>query len=264
MIWDRIGTGRETLVTIYPVPLLPIMSQLIVGQGTDQLYSDDLTQGFAGGTRVGLTCHADNGYDWEISFFEIDGWNNAQSIPSAAESPRCSRRPAASCKRPTVQGQTKHGLGVCDEALQCRDQLALGSLSPGNDAGRSALGQSLGRPSRNHRALRQDVAVLGYHHQEQSLRIATRRGLENIQLWSVFRFTGWSRPGFSTTSRTRPRSEHLQDPYWESASTDQLAFLGEIGLQCKCQLTQSLLLKIGYEAMCLQGVALAPGQIPET
>jgi len=24
------------------------------------------------------------------------------------------------------------------------------------------------------------------------------------------------------------------------------------------------LLKIGYEAMCLQGVALAPGQIPET
>ena len=52
--------------------------------------------------------------------------------------------------------------------------------------------------------------------------------------------------------------------YWESASTNHAAFLGEIGLQCKYQVTQRLLLKAGYEAMWLQGVALAPGQIQET
>ena len=52
--------------------------------------------------------------------------------------------------------------------------------------------------------------------------------------------------------------------YGESASTNHAAFLGEIGLQCKYQVTDRLLLKAGYEALWLQGVALAPGQIPQT
>ena len=50
----------------------------------------------------------------------------------------------------------------------------------------------------------------------------------------------------------------------ESASTNHAAFLGEIDLQCKYQVTKGLVLKAGYEAMWLQGVAFAPGQIPET
>ncbi len=52
--------------------------------------------------------------------------------------------------------------------------------------------------------------------------------------------------------------------YWESASTNQAAFLGEIGLRCKYQVTKALSLNAGYEAMWLQGVALAPAQIPQT
>ena len=49
-----------------------------------------------------------------------------------------------------------------------------------------------------------------------------------------------------------------------SDSTHHLAFLGQIGVQCKYQVAQRLLLKAGYEAIWLQGVALAPGQISET
>jgi hypothetical protein len=52
--------------------------------------------------------------------------------------------------------------------------------------------------------------------------------------------------------------------YFESASTNQVACLGELGLKCKYQVTQKLLLKLGYEALWLQGVALAPGQISDT
>jgi long-subunit fatty acid transport protein len=52
--------------------------------------------------------------------------------------------------------------------------------------------------------------------------------------------------------------------YWESATTNQLAFLGAIGLQAKYQFTQRLLLKAAYEAIWLKGVALAPGQILKT
>ena len=61
---------------------------------------------------------------------------------------------------------------------------------------------------------------------------------------------------------TSVRMERIQ--FGESDSTDHLAFLGEIGVQCKYQVTPRLSLKAGYEAIWLQGVALAPGQIPET
>ena len=45
------------------------------------------------------------------------------------------------------------------------------------------------------------------------------------------------------------------------ASTNHAAFVGEIDLQCKYQVTKRLSLKAGYEAIWLEGVALAPGQI---
>ena len=48
------------------------------------------------------------------------------------------------------------------------------------------------------------------------------------------------------------------------ASANHAAFVGETGLQCKYQVTKGLLLRAGYEAIWLQGVALAPGQIQET
>jgi hypothetical protein len=48
------------------------------------------------------------------------------------------------------------------------------------------------------------------------------------------------------------------------AATSHAAFAGEAGLQVKYQLTKGLALKAGYEALWLDGVALAPGQIQET
>ena len=49
-----------------------------------------------------------------------------------------------------------------------------------------------------------------------------------------------------------------------STSTNHAAFVGETGLQCTYQVTERLLLKAGYEAIWLEGVALAPGQVQET
>jgi hypothetical protein len=48
------------------------------------------------------------------------------------------------------------------------------------------------------------------------------------------------------------------------AAANHAAFAGEAGLQVKYQLTKGLALKAGYEALWLDGVALAPGQIQET
>jgi hypothetical protein len=52
--------------------------------------------------------------------------------------------------------------------------------------------------------------------------------------------------------------------YPSGATTNHLAFVGEIGLQLKYRLTAGLAVKIGYEALWLAGVALAPGQIQQT
>ena len=52
--------------------------------------------------------------------------------------------------------------------------------------------------------------------------------------------------------------------YSTQAAANRAAFVGEAELQAKYQLTKALAFKVGYEALWLDGVALAPGQIQET
>ncbi len=52
--------------------------------------------------------------------------------------------------------------------------------------------------------------------------------------------------------------------YPATATTNRAAFASEAGVQVKYQISDSLALKAGYEALWLDGVALAPGQIQET
>jgi hypothetical protein len=267
MLWDRIGTVRETLVTTYPVPPPPPMPQLIVGQGTDQLYSDDLTQGFAGGPKVGLTYHADSGCGCEVSFFEIDGWGNAQSIATAADITPVFAAPGGFVQ--TTDGEYKGqyqnmGWGYATRLYNaeinlhwdlCSRVTMLAGVRWVN------LWENLqGTIEPSDRTL-------------PFWDTTTRNNLYGVQLgedWKIFNRGRFSIDGlvkagiFDNVADETTVVSIYRIPFGESASTNQLAFLGEIGVQCKCQLTQSLLLKIGYEAMCLQGVALAPGQIPET
>jgi len=267
MLWDRIGTVRETLVTTYPVPPPPPMPQLIVGQGTDQLYSDDLTQGFAGGPKVGLTYHADNGCGCEVSFFQIDGWGNARSTPSGADITPVFAAPGDFVQ--TTDGEYKGqyqnmGWGYATRLYNaeinlhwdlCSRVTMLAGVRWVN------LWENL------------QGTIEPSDRTSPFWDTTTRNNLYGIQLgedWIIFnrgRFSihGLVKAGIFDNSADETSGVSIfRTVHWESASTNQLAFLGEIGLQCKCQLTQNLLLKIGYEAMCLQGVALAPGQIPET
>ena len=49
-----------------------------------------------------------------------------------------------------------------------------------------------------------------------------------------------------------------------TATTNHAAFVSEASVQVKYQIRDGLALKVGYEALWLDGVALAPGQIQET
>jgi len=52
--------------------------------------------------------------------------------------------------------------------------------------------------------------------------------------------------------------------YPSEATTNQVAFVGEAGLTIKYQVVHDLELKAGYELLWLDGIALAPEQIPKT
>ena len=235
------------------------MSQLIVGQGTDRLYSDDLTQGFAGGPRVGLTYHADNGYDWEFSFFQIDGWNNARSIASSTSRPavasrRYSRRPATSCKRPTTGPRTWDG--SMRRSFTMRRSTSLDLCS------RVTMLAGL-------RWVNLWEELQGTSPSERSAPFwdtKTRNNLYGLQLgedWRIFNRGPFSIDGlvkagiFDNVADEATGVSIYRVVYGETASTNHAAFLGEIGLQCKYQVLKGLVLKAGYEAIWLQGVAYA-------
>ena len=78
IILDRIGGVPYALVETVPhsVPLDHLSST----PGTVMLNANDLQQGFAAGPKLDLIRHGDNGCDLELSYFQIDGWNNYRSI----------------------------------------------------------------------------------------------------------------------------------------------------------------------------------------
>ena len=104
IILDRIGSVNQTLVeTSAAHPAVPLIDR----PGTEVLNSNDLNQGFAAGPRLGLIRHGDNGYDLELSYFQIDGWSSDRSIgPDDPPDWLVMTAPAASCKRINNTDQT--------------------------------------------------------------------------------------------------------------------------------------------------------------
>ena len=74
IILDRIGSFNQPLVSTVPINQNPN------SPGTEVLNANDFHQGFAGGPRVGLIRHGDDGYDLELSYFQIDGWSDYRSV----------------------------------------------------------------------------------------------------------------------------------------------------------------------------------------
>ena len=75
---DRIGSVPYSLVET--VSGTVSLNDLPSAPGTEMLNANGLPQGFAGGPRLGLIHHGDSGYDLELSYFQIDGWNDYRSF----------------------------------------------------------------------------------------------------------------------------------------------------------------------------------------
>ena len=87
------------------------------------------------------------------------------------------------------------------------------------------------------------------------------------KLWELGRLSldGQIKAGvFDNNAKQTTAVSMAKQLYTAQATTNAAAFVSEAALQAKYQLAKGLAFKLGYEALWLDGVALAPGQIRET
>ena len=262
ILLERLGTAHQTLVSTYPGVPSP-STQFVVGQGTDRLYSDDLVHGFALGPKLDVMYHGDHGYDLEFAFFEVDGWNNTRSVASGPDTTPVFVAPGGFVQTTDSATQTMnwaYGTRLDGAEINLRrDLCSRVTMLAGFrwiDLWEKLQG-TIPAPDRT----------------SPFWDNTTRNNLYGLQLgadWRMFdrgpvSVNGLVKAGiFDNVSNETTGVSIFRHVFWESDSTNQAAFLGELDLQCKYQLTPRLLLKIGYDAKWLQGVATGPGQIPKT
>ena len=266
IILERVGTVNQTLVTTYPVtpPPPPVNPPFIPGTGTERLNSEDLHQGFAPGLRVGLTYHGEEGCDVEFSFFQIDGWSSAGSVAPNGQSPSFAA-PGGFIQTTDTATQAmgwEYATKLYNAELNARWTLCprVTMLAGFRWVDLSEDLQGILTPPTQNR--KGPFWITETRNNFYGFQIG-----EDCKIMERGRFSldGLVKAGmFDNNADETTGVSIYRRMHWEDATTDQLAFLGEIDLQAKYQITQRLVLKAGYEAVWLQGVALAPGQISKT
>ncbi len=291
VIFDRVGTADRTLVERVPgvVPFANIPGT----PGAPALNSSDLNQGFSPGFRLGLTYHADSNYGLELSFFRVGGWDSSRSVgPDNPPNWLVMKAPGIFFQTQDYAYQSMtwdYSTELYNAELNVRDNLSRritvlagfrwlqlnenlqGTIPPPD------LFLPLWKVNPNNNLF--DVARI------QNLpgilapafppfwNTNTSNNLYGLQLGAEgklfergrFSIGGLVKAGGYWNHASESTGVSLEKTvYPTGAKTDHPAFVGEVGLQCKYQFSMGFALKLGYEALWLYGVALAPGQIRET
>ena len=122
IILDRVGSVSYSLVQTVP------HDQPYTNPGTEVLNANDLHEGFAAGPKLGLVRHGDNGYDLELSYFQIDGWNDYRSIGPTPDYWLVMTAPGNFIQEPGSQTHANDGVGLFFPSLQRRVERAMASL----------------------------------------------------------------------------------------------------------------------------------------
>jgi hypothetical protein len=258
ILLDRVGSFNQTLVGTVPRNENP------GNPGTEMFNANDFRQGFAGGPRVGLIRRGESGYDLEMSYFQIDGWNSYRSVGPTPNDWLVMNAPGGFL-------QTQDHFDSQSMAWGYASRLYNGELNvrwnPSDRITLLAGFRWVNLRENLQGTLPPERAAVPFWD------TSTRNNLYGFQIGAKgklferghFSIDGLVKAGiFDNAAEETTGVSIYRTVYWESASINRAAFLGEIDLQCKYQITRRLSLKAGYEAMWLQGVALAPGQIPET
>jgi hypothetical protein len=258
IILDRIGGVNRTLVARVPATVPPSTP------GPEALNSSNLRQGFSPGPRIAVIRHVDSGYDLEVLYFQTAGWNSARSVgPDNPPDWLVMKAPGG-----FIQTQ--------DHAYQAMAW----------DYDTKLYNVELNARWNLYNRL---TLLVGFRwlHLSENLQGAlvpsegfppfwntsTTNNLYGLQIgadgkiWQRGRFSinGLIKAGAYFNNAAESTGVSIFKVVRPSSTTTNLAaFVGEISLRCKYQVSRRLGLKVGYEALWLEGVALAPGQIQET
>jgi len=262
LILYRIGYINRTLVERVPgsVPL----RNLATTPGTEALNSNDLRQGFAPGGRIDVIRHGDSGYDLEVLYFQTASWNCSRSIgPDNPPDWLVMRAPGVFLQTQDHSYQAmawEYDTKLFNAELNVRWNLY----------SRLTLLAGFRWVQLSENLQGSLVPLEGF---KPFWNTSTMNNLYGLQIAADGKI--WERGRFSINGLIKAGAyvNHAEESTGITTfkvlrpsytTTNRAAFVGEIGLQCKYQVSQGLVLKAGYEALWLAGVALAPGQIQET
>lgn len=262
IILDRLGGGNQTLVSRAPTRL-DALSML----GVETFNSSDFQQGFCGGPRLGLICHGDCGFDWELSYFQIDGWDSDRVITPNFPTEGLEMRSAVHFVQ---TNQVDNQAMAWDYATKLYNAECNVRWNPDPRVTALAGFRWINLGENLNGTLSPPVPSW----EPPFWNTTTTNNLFGFQigadgkLWQRDRFSinGLAKAGVfdNFAEQTTAVSVIAKQVRTGSDSTTHAAFAGETGLQCKYQVTNALALRAGYEVIWLEGVALAPGQIQET
>ncbi|MGA7563255.1 MAG: hypothetical protein WBW55_08640 [Desulfobaccales bacterium] len=266
LVLYRFGSVSRPLVNRVP-GTVPVTGQELTSlgttNGTEALNSNDF-QGWSPGGRIGVIRHGDSGWDLEVSYFQTAPWNNYQSIgPDHPTDVLVMKAPGGFVQtqdQPYQAMAWDYVTNLHNAELNVRWNLysRLTLLAGFRWVNLSENLQGSLEP------------LLGF---KPFWNTNTSNNLYGLQIGADGKI--WGRGRFSINGQIKAGAyvnsaqEATQVSIYKvlrpsSAVATPAAFVGEIGLQCQYQVSKGLDLKVGYEALWLQGVALAPGQIQET
>ena len=290
IILERVGGVDRTLVE--RVPGVVSFASVPTTPGAPALNSNDF-QDFSAGPKIGLTYHGDCGYDLELSFFHIN-WDTTKAIgPDSPPNWLVMRAPGGffqtqdfsfqsmawdyTTELYNVEFNVRRNLSDRVTALAGFRWLRLtenlqGTLTPADRI------QPLWKydPNNNLFDVQQIENLPGVPATggfPPFWNASTTNNLFGFQIGvdgKIFERGPFSIGGLAKVGGYYNNAEEstgvsiFKVVRPSNASTGHAAFVGEAGLQCKYQILKGLALKVGYEALWLNGVALAAGQIQKT
>jgi hypothetical protein len=262
IVLGRVGTSNQTLIESWLMTVGPTIE-------SELLNSNDLDQGFHGGPRLGLIRHGSGRFDLELLYFQIDGWNSYGRFYSHNTASPVTNQFLYFTAPGNIQFTN---LAVSDWPMQFdysskvyNSELNL-RWKTSDRVTMLAGFRWMELREKLHGEVFAPVFNSTWHTDARNDLYGFQLGWEAI----LCRLGRFSIEGLTKGGIYGNHTEQISsvNSYWNNgtgaASTTRAAFIGEVGLQCKFQLNDKLALRAGYEALWLQGMALAPGQIHET
>jgi hypothetical protein len=297
IVLGRMGGVNQTLVSRVPgtVPYYdPPNPDSFSDPGVQAFNSNQFWQGFSAGPKIALTYHGGSGYGAELSYFNIFDQRATEAIgPDSPADWLVMKAPGAfwqtqdfpyqamvwSSATNLYSAEANGRLDLSSRVtilagvrwLQLNDNLQ-GTLTPADRNEPSWKQGCLFSNSPNCYIANVSSNVPPEIY-PPFWTTSTTNNLYGVQIgldgkiWELGRFSlgGTIKVGVFDNNAEQSTGVSLEKTvYPATAATNHAAFASEASLQVKYQLTKGLALKAGYEALWLDGVALAPGQIQQT